>query len=51
MRLSFVDAGCSQSEAIGPKETADVVADCLGAQVELVGDLFRRRSGVTAPDR
>jgi hypothetical protein len=29
-------------DAEGPKETADVVPDCLGAQVELGGDLLRR---------
>jgi hypothetical protein len=29
-------------DAKGLEETADVVPDCLGAQVELVSDLFRR---------
>jgi hypothetical protein len=29
-------------DAEGLKETADVVPDCLGAQVELCGDLLRR---------
>ena len=29
-------------DAEGPKETADVVPDCLGAQLELSSDLLRR---------